>query len=109
MTIDEINEKLVLCNCLSSLKLEISPQGMSYSVFLDLREIIGMAGSSIQLHFEDVSRLRVAEFGDGLVQLMHSKISESDSGWDRSRYRFEDLENNLIYFDFAKLPNATAT
>lgn len=41
--------------------------------------------------------MSVKEFGGGLTQFMHLKVSETNSGFDRARYELSDMEDEKIY------------
>jgi hypothetical protein len=49
----------------------------------------------------DISQFTSRDFGGGLTQLMHMNVNKLDSGFDRIRYQFSDLEDGKLSFYFS--------
>ncbi|AUG42038.1 MULTISPECIES: hypothetical protein [Pseudomonas] len=101
---DELNELLIGHNCVESMCIESEDGIVKYNLLLTLAESESYDSKKIKVCFYDVSSLSVKEFGGGLTQFMHLKISKTNSGFDRARYELSEMEDEKIYclfFGFA--------
>lgn len=56
--------------------------------------------SGCVIRFFDVDGFAVSGVGGGLVQFMLMSVKRLDSGMDRVRYKFEELEEGKLFFFF---------
>lgn len=97
----ELNELLVAHNCLHSISIHLSEDGMAYDLFLSV-SAFGKAGADvICIRFIDVSQCMFRDFGGGLTQLMHMSVNKLDDGLDRVRYQLRELEDEKLSFYFS--------
>ncbi|AZC38683.1 hypothetical protein [Pseudomonas chlororaphis] len=94
---DELNELLIGHNCVESMCVDSEEGIVKYNLLLTLAESENNDSKKIKVCFYDVSSLSVKEFGGGLTQFMHLKVSETNSGFDRARYELSDMEDEKIY------------
>ncbi|QXH34337.1 hypothetical protein [Pseudomonas muyukensis] len=97
----ELNEVLVAHNCLRSIDIQLNDEGVAYDLFLSVSVPEEIGGAVVRVRFFDVSQLAIEDFGGGLTQLMHMHVDKLDSGLDRVRYRFSDLEGERVSFYFS--------
>lgn len=100
INVSELNELLVSHNCLHSISIQLDEDSMAYDLSLSI-SVSEKAGGVVHVKFIDVSQFSSRDFGGGLTQLMHMSVSKLDSGLDRVRYKFCDLEDEKITFYFS--------
>jgi len=103
-SLNAVNELLIGHSCVVSIRLELND--LKYDLALTLAESEDSESERMEIHFYDVSALEIKDFGGGLTQLMHLKISPINSGLDRIRYEIRDLEGEKISFQFFKFSRA---
>jgi len=107
MDLYKLNELLVQNNCVVSLHIDIEKNSLKYNLLLTLSESENIDANKLVLCFWDVSNLQLCEFGGGLTQFMHLKISRLESGLDRMNYVINDLEHETISFNFVSVDNVS--
>lgn len=80
-SLNAMNELLTGHNCVVSILLEFND--LKYDLALTLAESEGSDSERMEIHFYDVSALEIKDFGGGLTQFTHLKISQINSGLDR--------------------------
>ena len=99
----DLNERLIENSCVRSIHLDIENETLKYNLLLTLSESDNYDKSKLTLYFFDVSNLSISDFGGGITQFMHLKISRVSNGFDRIRYEITDVEDNKIFFYFESL------
>ncbi|WP_298772797.1 hypothetical protein [uncultured Shewanella sp.] len=98
--IESLNEKLIVYNCVYSIHLDVDVDTLQYNLLLTLTESEDFYTPKFQLHFLDISDLKVADVGGGLTQFMHLQINSVNDGLERNSYRLIDCEENKVSFNF---------
>ena len=96
--IDLINKIVFNNNCVILIKIDFDND--KYNLLLKLAKS-ERGNASCSIIFYDVSNLKIKDFGGGLTQFMHAKIQKTESGYDRAKYIFEELEYESISFSFS--------
>lgn len=99
--LESINERLIAHACVCLLHVDIERDTLKYNILLTLSESEETNSAKLTLQFFDVSNFKVSEFGGGLTQFMHLKISCINAGLDRVKYEISDIEDGKIYFCFS--------
>jgi len=101
--LNELNERLIQNNCVTSLHIDIEKDTLKYNLLLTLSESENACDDRLVLYFWDVSGLQLMEFGGGLTQFMHLNISRLTSGLDRMNFALTELEDGKISFNFVSV------
>jgi hypothetical protein len=101
ISLPELNELLIAHNCLHAISIELDVDGMAYDLSLSISASEKIGADVVRIKFIDVSQVTSRDFGGGLTQLMHMKVSKLDSGFDRMRYQLNDLEDRKLSFYFS--------
>ncbi len=101
INVPELNELLVAHNCLHAISIQLNMNGMAYDLFLSISTSEKIGAEVVCIRFIDISQFTSCDFGGGLTQLMHMNVNKLDSGFDRMRYEFSDLEDKKLSFYFA--------
>lgn len=101
INVPELNELLVAHNCLHAISIQLNVDGTAYDLFLSISTSERAEAEIVFIRFIDVSQFTSRDFGGGLTQLMHMNVNKLDSGFDRMRYEFSDLEDKKLSFYFA--------
>lgn len=101
ISVAELNEMLIANNCLHSINVQLNDEGVAYDLSLSISKSEDVWGAAVRVRFFDVSQFAIRDFGGGLTQLMHMNVEKLDSGLDRMRYKFSDLEGELFSFYFS--------
>jgi hypothetical protein len=101
INLPELNELLIAHNCLLAISIQLDVDGMAYDLFLSISTSEKIGAEVVCIKFVDVSQFASRDFGGGLTQLMHMKVNKLDSGFDRVRYKFDDLEDGKLSFYFS--------
>ncbi|MEE4677329.1 hypothetical protein V2K57_24130 [Pseudomonas alliivorans] len=101
ISLPELNKLLVAHNCVQVISIQLNVDVMSYDLSLSISASEEVGGDVVRIRFIDVSQFTVHDFGGGLTQLMHMSVNKLDSGFDRMRYRFSDLEDEKLSFYFS--------
>lgn len=96
--IDKINQQLFGFNVVKNLTIEIDPFTLSYDLTLILAESEALSAKELTIKFEDISQLKLTEFGGGLMQFMWLQVVKINDGLERQKYEINDLENQQISF-----------
>lgn len=101
ISLPELNKLLVAHNCVQVISIQLNVDVMSYDLSLSISASEEVGGDVVRIRFIDVSQFTAHDFGGGLTQLMHMSVNKLDSGFDRMRYRFSDLEDEKLSFYFS--------
>ncbi|MGY4495440.1 hypothetical protein [Pseudomonas sp. TE3610] len=99
--IANLNELLVAHNCLHAISIQLDASGMAYDLFLSISGSENPSADAVKIRFIDVGQFTSRDFGGGLTQLMHMSVIKLNSGFDRARYQFSDLEDGKLSFYFS--------
>lgn len=99
--IERLNERLVENAFVVSIHIDIEEAALRYNLLLSLSDSEHDEQGKLVLLFYDVSNLRLVEFGGGLTQFLHLKLSRISGGLDRKNFSLNELEHGNIAFDFA--------
>lgn len=105
-SLSDLNELLVANNCVHRISVQLSGEGGGYDLLLSISASELVGGDTVRVLFTDVSQLSICDFGGGLTQLMHMSVRKLDSGLDRLRYKFSDLEDDKVSFFFSSFSAA---
>jgi len=101
ISIPELNELLVSNNCLRAMSIKLNLEGMAYDLSLSISASEKVEADVVHIRFMDVSQCTTHDLGGGLTQLMHMNVNKLDSGFDRVRYQFSDIEDKKLSFYFS--------
>ncbi|GFM66845.1 hypothetical protein PSCICM_00790 [Pseudomonas cichorii] len=101
ISLPELNELLVVHNCLHAISIQLNFDNMAYDLSLSISTSEKVEADVVRIRFIDVSQFTSHNFGGGLTQLMHMNVNKLDSGFDRMRYQFSDLEDKKMSFCFS--------
>lgn len=101
INVAELNELLAGHNCLHAICIQLNADAMAYDLSLSISASEKARADVVNIKFIDVSQFAAHDFGGGLTQLMHMRVSKLDSGFDRARYQLSDFEDKKISFYFS--------
>ncbi|UZA68914.1 hypothetical protein EZZ81_12060 [Pseudomonas viridiflava] len=101
ISLPELNELLVAHNCVQVISIQLNVDVMAYDLFLSISASEEVGADVVGIRFIDVSQFTAHDLGGGLTQLMHMSVNKLDSGFDRMRYQFSDLEDKKLSFYFS--------
>lgn len=99
--VPKLNELLVANSCLHAISIQLNMDEMTYDLFLSISACEKIGSEIVRIRFIDISQFASRDFGGGLTQLMHMNVDKLDSGFDRMRYEFSELEDKKLSFYFA--------
>ena len=101
--LQDLNDRLIKNSCVVSLHIDMEKDTFKYNLLLTLSESENESADKLVLYFWDVSNLKLMEFGGGLTQFIHLKISRLTSGLDRMSFVLNELEHGKISFNFVSV------
>ncbi|MBX8615367.1 hypothetical protein K5D50_24840 [Pseudomonas cichorii] len=101
ISLPELNELLVVHNCLHAISIQLNFDNMAYDLSLSISTSEKVGTDVVRIRFIDISQFTSHDFGGGLTQLMHMNVNKLDSGFDRMRYQLSDLEDKKLSFCFS--------
>lgn len=101
ISISDLNELLVSRNCLHTMSIQLNFGRMAYNLSLSISDHENLGSDVVDIRFIDISQFASRDFGGGLTQIMHMNVIKVDSGFDRARYKFSDLEDGKLSFYFS--------
>ena len=99
--IAELNELLVVHNCLRSLNIQLNDEDLTYDLSLEMSVSENSESDAVLVRFTDISNFSSCDIGGGLTQMMHLNVSRLNSGLDRKHYELNELEDNKLSFYFS--------
>jgi hypothetical protein len=99
--IAELNELLVTHTCFRGINIQLNDEGLTYDLSLSMSASESFESDAVLIRFTDVSNFSARDIGGGLTQMMHLKVTELNSGWDRMHYQLDELEDNNMFFYFS--------
>ena len=96
-SIEQINEALAGFTDVISLEIVATRAQWAYALRITLADA---SGETVLLFCEDISSLRVSEFGGGLTQFLVLRGRDvREDQLDRVKFHFRDVERGAIAFD----------
>jgi len=99
MNVSAVNDTLRGFTALRRLTFETLDGCSTYALRLDLAESESARALTLSVTFEDVSNLRLFDFGGGLTQIMYLNVVDiRDRQLDRACFEVSDHERQAISF-----------